>query len=239
MTSLDRLKQTFTGARRTIALPLVTLAVATLGAQAATFIPDSASCDGGTVSTSALPDVNGVTGVKIFTTAPCSVTDTGGTGTATINLTVSGGPGGTFDLAMVSFPVNFVFTINSSDTYDIIFYTLSLQLNGLTVQQTSPWPVSAGTTVNSADGENFNSFSYFLDSAGMALNSWTLTLLVTQTDPFNGGGQTLSLDIPPNSIDITGPASGGESPSPEPSSLLLLGSGVGLLLFSKRSLRRV
>ncbi|MCC6391176.1 MAG: hypothetical protein IT167_11285, partial [Bryobacterales bacterium] len=87
------------------------------------------------VSTSALTDVNGVTGVKIFTTSPCSVTDTGFTGTAAITLTVSGQAGGTFDLAMVSFPVNFIFTVDSDDTAQIS-YILSLRLNGLEAQET-------------------------------------------------------------------------------------------------------
>ncbi|MCC6364044.1 MAG: hypothetical protein IT165_11000 [Bryobacterales bacterium] len=238
MTSHDRLEQIFSRARRTIALPLVSLAVAALGAQAATFIPDSASCDGGAVSTSSLTDVNGVTGVKIFTTSPCSVTDTGYTGNATITLTVSGQAGGSFDPSIVSFPVNFQFSVDSTDAFSQITYVLSLQLNGLTpIQETSPWYVNPGTTVNSTDTVNFNTFNYVLDSAGMSLDSWVFTLTVSQFSL--DGGQTLSLTVPSNSIDITGPVGGGELPTPEPSSLLFLGSGVGLLLIGKRKFRRV
>lgn len=231
MISLDRLKQTLSRARSTIAVPLISLAMASLGAQAATFIPSTATCDGGAVDTSALPDVNGVTGVKIFTTSTCSAVDDG-SGTATLTLTVSGTGTGSFHPSMVTFPVNFVFTVNSTDAYSQIRYDLSLQLNGLTPQETDSFWVNPGTTVDSSDTMNFNSFNYNLNSPGMSLDSWIFTLIVSQVTL--DGGQTISLDVPSNSIDITG----GELSTPEPSSLLLLGSGVGLLLLGKRAFRR-
>jgi hypothetical protein len=236
MTSLDGLKQFLTRARRGFALPLISLAVAAFGAQAATFIPDSASCTGGAVSTSSLTDVNGVTGVKIFTTSQCSATDP--SGSAVLTLTVSGGVGGSFDPAMVSFPVNFVFTPNSNLS-GFMVYTLSLQLNGLAPQSVVQSDVLPGTLVDSSNTSNFAAFNYSLiDTPGMSLDSWLLTLTLTQFS-LDGLPQTLTLDVPPNSIDITGPASGGELPTPEPSSLLFLGSGVGLLFLGKRKFCRI
>lgn len=218
MTSLEKAKSFLKKA----ALNIVPLAFVAMSAHAATFIPASTSCpgaSGGTLSSLALPDSNGVVGVKFFTTFDCTAAGTGDG--VNFDISASGGFGGAFPIDLVSIPVHISFTA-VDDTAFTLQFSLFLQINGLPAQGITDFQFQSGELVDTG-------FDYLIDTPGMDLNTWVLTLTMMST---SDGPDSMSVNIPQNSLDINLP--GPVADTPEPSSLLMLAGGGAFLAFLRR-----
>jgi len=217
-------------------LPLAAAAAMSMGSAnaAATFDAGSAIslCQNGTLGFTDLGTTGGVTGIKIFNPSggTCSAS---GVGTAELNVgAVGASGGGTFDANLEQLMVSFEFTgtmlINTEVSADYA-WTLSLYIN-------------SGDAFGQADGVandgELVSGSFLVDMtavAGQQLQSWALILQLLRDDP----GDTpyfIAVNIPDNSIDITGvtPRAGDV---PEPGTIGLMIAGGLAFLVRRRMVR--
>jgi hypothetical protein len=219
---------------------ILPLAAAAIHANAAivlgvgnSFITPSGS---GTVSSGAffsqqLPTVGGITGLKFYGNWTTSATSSGGSGGSSAcafpgicaGLSVFGSvdpSNNTFDNDV--FVTSFVFTLVSSNS-DPVNWAVNTDLNtdgGL-------FSNSANGTTDPGGGNVSGSFQ-ITGLQGRTLNSWEAFLEFDFNGAFTNG-DTITIDLPQNSLDLTG-----LDPTPEPATWGFMAAGIAALALMRR-----
>jgi PEP-CTERM motif len=228
MTSVERAQRFLQAKARTIALtvaPLAAVAVAVPSADAAalSFSPSTCSANpsggGSFVSTPSCnvsqlaTGANGVAGVKLYGTATLMADfDT----YLTINITTQGSASGTGGTIPLSYDFTLSNTSSSTMDWDVYFDVAG----DLADASGSASGVSTGGTITGG---------FTVDASNIG-NAYEYVLHVEATDENANGGDTFTLNVPQNSIDVNPVATA----TPEPASWSLLGLALGPLAWWKR-----
>ncbi|MBL8221125.1 MAG: PEP-CTERM sorting domain-containing protein [Bryobacterales bacterium] len=205
-------------------MPLAAAVAMSMGSAnaAATFNASTAQdlCDNGTLGFTDLGTTGGVTGIKVFSPSggTCSAS---GSGSAFLSVGAAGLSGGTFDANLEQLLVSFEFTgtmlINSEVPADYA-WTLSLFINSGDAFGTTDGVANDGETVSG---------SLLVDMtpvAGQSFDSWALILQMQREDPEGATPFFIAVNIPENSIDITGVTpTVGDVPEPGTIGLMIAG----------------
>lgn len=205
-------------------LPLAAAVAMSMGSAnaAATFNAGSAIslCENGTLGFTDLGTTGGVTGLKIFNPSggTCSAS---GSGSAFLSVGATGSSGGTFDSNLEQLMVSFEFTgtmlINSEVSADYA-WSLTLSINGGDAFGTTDGVANDGETVTG------NLLVDMTPVAGQAFSSWALFLQMQREDPEGATPFFIAVNIPDNSIDITGVTPRvGDVPEPGTIGLMIAG----------------
>lgn len=251
MTSLDRAKRFLAQKTRVIAagiVPLAGLVVSQTPAQAVQPTFNTGSCSwtttgqasfasGGCVSEQAgsVDPTSGILGMKLLTTndlEPFAFTQSPSGGTFGINLSGSGRQTGVSPFTG-TIPVLWDFTATASDGGSMA-YTLTYTLTNPPAQQpiggdilvapalTETGTAQSGVAVTGSDAfANLNGQNIFGYSISLSISEVRNTSI----------GQSITLNIPENSLDLAATAT---APAPEPGTIALLGGGLIGLGFLRR-----
>lgn len=206
-------------------LPLAAAVAMSMGSAnaAATFNAGSAFalCENGTLGFTDLGTAGGVTGIKIFNPSggTCSAS---GSGSAFLSVGATGtSGGGTFDSNLEQLMVSFEFTgtmlINSEVSADYA-WSLTLSINGGDAFGQADGVANDGETVTG------NMLVDMTPVAGQSFTSWALILQMQREDPEGATPYFIAVNIPENSIDITGVTpTVGDVPEPGTIGLMIAG----------------
>jgi hypothetical protein len=224
MTSVERARRFLQDGARAIALtvvPLATVAAIAPSANASPLILTPASCDAvpsgsGTfvitpcTTTQLATGADGVTGLKMYgsdsTTSMFS-------GFLALNFTTQGTASGTAGVVPVAYDFTLSDTFSNAMSWDVYFDVAG----NLTDASGTASGVSTGGTIT-------GSFSVDLSSIG---NAYEYVLHVEAIEDASAPNDTLSINIPQNSVDVN-PVT---SAVPEPGYLSFLGSALAALVW--------
>ena len=230
-TSLDRAKRFLQTKARAIALtvvPLTAAASAVSPLHAGSLVLTPSECDaipsGSGIfqitpcSVAQLPvGSDGIQGIKLYGTGS---TTSNSSGFLALNLTTQGIASGTGGVIPISYDFTLSDAFSNAMSWDV-FFDVSGNLTDASGQAKG---VSTG-------GEIMGSFSVDASSIG---NASQYVLHVEAIEGASAADDTLTIDVPQNSIDVNPVVSS----APEPSTLVLFGSALASLAWWKRRTKR-
>jgi len=227
VTSVERAKRFLQTGARAIALTVVPLASVTATAPslgASPLILTPSSCDAipsgsgifvitPCTTTQLATGADGVTGLKLY---GLDSTTSESSGFLALNFTTLGTASGTAGVVPVAYDFTLSDTFSNSMSWDVYFDVAG----NLTDAHGQASGVSTGGTIT-------GSFSVDLSSIG---NAYEYVLHVEAIEDASAPDDTLTIDIPQNSVDVN-PVS---SAVPEPATLSFLGSALASLIWWRR-----
>jgi|SRR5580692_8526127 hypothetical protein len=227
MTSVERAKRFLQSGARAIALtvvPLASVAVIAPSLEASPLILTPATCDAipsgsGTfvitpcTTTQLATGADGVTGLKLYGS---DSTTSLSAGFLALNFTTQGTASGTAGIVPVAYDFTLSDTFSNAMSWDVYFDVAG----NLTDASGTASGISTGGTIT-------GSFSVDLSSIG---NAYEYVLHVEAIEEASAPNDTLTIDIPQNSVDVN-PVS---SAVPEPAYPGLIGSALAALVWWRR-----
>jgi hypothetical protein len=222
MTSVERAKRFLQSGARTLALSVVPLA--SVSAIASPLILTPSSCNAipsgsgifvitPCTTTQLATGADGVTGLKLYGT---DSTTSESSGFLALNFTTQGTASGTAGIVPVSYDFTLSDTFSNSMNWDVFFDVAG----NLTDAHGQASGVSTGGNITG---------SFFVDLSSIG-NAFEYVLHVEAIEGASAANDTLTIDIPQNSVDVN-PV---PSAVPEPAYLSLLGAALASLAWWRR-----